>query len=251
MDIIGKKFGKLTVLKFLGFIKTKSIYECLCDCGNIKIVKRNSLVSEHTKSCGCLEKGRKTHGKRHTNLYNRWLNMKDRCNNENNSHFKYYGGKNIKLCEKWENNFMAFHDWAINNGYKKHLSIERKNNDLGYSEENCEWIPKEMQSKNKTNNIIIDFNGERMLLIDFAIKHNMVPSSVYGRYAKGKRGEELIKKSKVMIKNNINGELLTFKTISKKYGIPEPTLRDRYRNGKRDNEILNYAIMAVIELEAK
>lgn len=73
----------------------------------------------------------------------------------------------------------------------------------------------------------------------------------YGRYAKGKRGEELIKKSKVMIKNNINGELLTFKTISKKYGIPEPTLRDRYRNGKRDNEILNYAIMAVIELEEK
>ena len=157
-SIIGEKFGRLTVLEDAGFTTTgarKKLFKCVCDCGKIVIVKRNSLISGHTKSCGCFEiESKKTnnlkHGLRHHPLYTTWLNIKDRCNNPNNTHYKNYGERGIKMCKEWSNDFKSFYDWAINNNYKKGLSIERLDVNKGYSPDNCSWIPFNKQEKNKT-----------------------------------------------------------------------------------------------------
>jgi hypothetical protein len=195
-DIIGKRFGKLLVIEFAGYVETgikevkrRSIYKCKCDCGNFPIVKRNSLVTGHTKSCGCLDenKGKNLlkHGlKKHT-LYGLWLNMKDRCNNPNNSHFKYYGSKNIKVCDEWQSDFVSFYDWAIDNGWEKGLSIERIDINKNYCPENCKWIPLKEQSKNRSMNIYVTIGNETKCIKEWCDNFNLKPSTVYSRIRRG------------------------------------------------------------------
>ena len=173
--------------------KGKTIYLCKCDCGNFKEVKRNSLVVGHTKSCGCLpKKGNLKHGQRRTKLYGLWLNIKDRCNNKNNSHFKYYGEKGIKMCEQWANDYSAFMKWALENGYVEGLSIERIDNNKGYEPSNCKWITKEEQARNRSYTKFQIINNKEMSLIEIAREFNIIPSTVYSRYRRGKRNEELL-----------------------------------------------------------
>lgn len=157
----GARFGKLTVVSEGEPIprndgkSPRRTMLCLCDCGKEVLVLRDSLVSGNTKSCGCLnfEKGRpprrKSHGMANTRIYRIWSHMKERCNNPNNNRYYRYGARGIKLCSEWECSFETFYKWAIDNGYKDDLSIERKDNDLGYCPENCCWIPLKDQAKNK------------------------------------------------------------------------------------------------------
>lgn len=193
-EFIGRRFGKLEVIKYLHTnAKGKTIYLCKCDCGNFKEVKRNSLVVGHTKSCGCLpKKGNLKHGQRRTKLYGLWLNIKDRCNNKNNSHFKYYGEKGIKMCEQWANDYSAFMKWALENGYVEGLSIERIDNNKGYEPSNCKWITKEEQARNRSYTKFQIINNKEMSLIEIAREFNIIPSTVYSRYRRGKRNEELL-----------------------------------------------------------
>lgn len=160
-EIIGKKFGRLTVLYETDPIYRtdkpnwkRRVYRCICDCGNEINVLRDSLVSQNTKSCGCLpreshEARHKTHGQTETRLYRTWCHMKERCNNPNNNRYYRYGARGIKVCEEWESSFENFYQWAIENGYNDNLTIERKNNKRNYCPENCTWIPLSEQAKNK------------------------------------------------------------------------------------------------------
>ena len=193
-EFIGRKFGKLEVIKYLYTnAKNKTIYLCKCECGNLKEVKRNSLVTGHTKSCGCIpKKGNLKHGQKRTKLYGLWLNIKDRCNNKNNSHFKYYGEKGIKMCEQWANDYSAFMKWALENGYVEGLSIERIDNNKGYEPSNCKWITKEEQARNRSYTKFQIINNKEMSLIEIAREFNIIPSTVYSRYRRGKRNEELL-----------------------------------------------------------
>lgn len=193
-EFIGMKFGKLEVIKYLYTNeKRKTIYLCKCECGNLKEIKRNSLVSGHTKSCGCIKKtGNLKHGQRNTKLYGTWLNIKDRCNNKNNSHFKYYGKKGIKMCDEWTNDFATFMKWALENGYVEGLSIERIDNNKGYNPNNCKWIAKEKQARNRSSTKFQIINEKKMSLIEISKKFNIKPSTIYARYRRGKRNEELL-----------------------------------------------------------
>lgn len=157
-DIIGKKFGRLTVLEKLPNIragkKMCSVYRCKCDCGNIKIVLRNNLMSGNTKSCGCLSKDNGSiqitkYNTKHNHcshpLYHIWKDMRYRCNNPNNKSYKNYGGRGIKVCDEWQNDFMSFYKWALNSGYKyeklpngiSRLTIDRIDMNGDYSPNNC------------------------------------------------------------------------------------------------------------------
>lgn len=158
----GARFGKLEVLSEGTPIprpdkpgwKRRTII-CKCDCGNQLVITRDSLTSGKIKSCGCInkQKGRAprriTHGKTKTRLYRIWSHMKARCDQPNNNRYYRYGARGIKVCDEWHCSFEAFYEWAINNGYQDSLTIERKNNALGYSPENCCWIPLSEQGKNK------------------------------------------------------------------------------------------------------
>ena len=124
--MIGKKFGRLSVINTSNMRTSENRlkYECVCECGNNVIVDGKSLRNGHTKSCGCLSKelSKKrvtTHGKTKSRLYTIFGGMKQRCYYKNNSHYKYYGKRGIKICDEWLNDFINFYNWSINNGYKE------------------------------------------------------------------------------------------------------------------------------------
>lgn len=107
-----------------------------------------------------MAKGFIKHGFCGTKIYKKWEDMKSRCNNPNNKRYKDYGGRGIKICNEWLSDFMNFYNWAINNGYKEGLSIERINNDGNYEPSNCKWITRAEQMRNTRNCHYIEYKGE-------------------------------------------------------------------------------------------
>ena len=179
-DLVGQKFTRLFVEKLLSYDTYKrTMYQCLCDCGNRAIISANALVSGNTKSCGCLrkEKGRnsdihKIHGDacpdNTTRLYKIWRTMKTRCLNPSFAKYKDYGGRGIKICDDWVDNYSAFKEWAINNGYADNLSIDRIDNNGNYEPNNCKWSTGKEQCRNRRTNHLITYNGKTQCLTDWA-----------------------------------------------------------------------------------
>ena len=163
-NLTGKRFGKLIVIKQCGSNKNgRALWLCQCDCGNKKIILGSSLITNLTQSCGCYNKEilknvNSTHRMSYTKLYKVWQGMKTRCYNEKFLYYKNYGGRGIKICNEWLNNFEIFYIWAINNGYKENLTIDRINNDGNYEPSNCRWITRAEQNRNqrKTKKLIVE-----------------------------------------------------------------------------------------------
>ena len=170
---IGEKYGRLTIIELVGKTAHGSKqYHCLCDCGNETIVLGTELRRGHTKSCGCLfkEVQLKTmtkHGKRYTRIYEIWVGMKQRCENPNKKAYEHYGGRNICICKEWHS-FEAFYDWAMANGYKEGLSIDRINNNGNYEPANCRWVTVKEQQNNRRNSHFIEAFGERHTIAEWA-----------------------------------------------------------------------------------
>lgn len=137
--IIGQKFGRLTVLDDYIKVNKKTHWLCRCYCGNQKYVGRDALLYGSTKSCGCITQ---THKLSDTRLYSIWANMKYRCDTPTCHAYKDYGGRGIKVCYEWHDDFQAFYDWSMANGYAKGLTIDRIDVDKGYQPDNCRWITK-------------------------------------------------------------------------------------------------------------
>jgi hypothetical protein len=184
--ILGDRFGRLIVQSFEGRNKQyDSLWRVICDCGNKFIVRGGVLKNGHTKSCGCLQRERtgESHivhglyfdpitGKR-SKLYRVWMGMKERCSNNKNEMFKYYGGSGIIVCEEWANDYSSFYRWAMEGGYKEGLTIERINGCSNYEPSNCMWIPQSLQSRNRRNNKILTLNGVTKKVVDWAIIVNI------------------------------------------------------------------------------
>lgn len=169
----GSRYGRLTIVKELPTMNGRSRSLCRCDCGAEIEVNNYDLRSGNTKSCGCLQRSRtsesnRTHGGSRTRLYHIWINMKERCYWASNTSYKNYGARGIQMCPEWRDDFGAFRNWALANGYGKSLTIERKNVGRGYSPDNCCWIPAADQSKNRRMNKYVTINGETMCLADAA-----------------------------------------------------------------------------------
>lgn len=154
-DMRGKRFGRWTVIERAENSKdNRSQWLCRCDCGNEKIIKLSDLRNGRSRSCGCLRRENtskmfSTHGLSKTRLFKIWAGMKTRCYNPNSSRYADWGGRGIEICEEWKNDFMVFHDWAISNGYREDLTIDRIDNDGNYCPENCRWITTAEQNQNK------------------------------------------------------------------------------------------------------
>lgn len=108
------------------------------------------------------------HGGRYTRLYNIWLNMKQRCSNPKESHYEYYGGKGVSVCEEWKKSFSTFRDWALSNGYEDGLTIDRIESDKDYCPENCRWVTHLKQMSNTTRNVMLTYQGETHSLSEWS-----------------------------------------------------------------------------------
>lgn len=162
-DLTGQLFGYLKVDSRMGSAKNgKALWSCTCACGNKAIVVSSDLLSGHTKSCGCKkhESHNKRHGQTSTNIHQKWVNMRQRCSNPNCKSYVHYGARGITVCPEWDNSFEAFRDWAYAHGYEDGLSLDRINNEIGYSPNNCRWVPWKEQSGNRRNNLMFSYNGK-------------------------------------------------------------------------------------------
>ncbi len=189
-DLTNQRFGRLVAIKPVEAIsKSKFKWLCRCDCGNTAIVLNYNLVNGHTLSCGCLQRSKAkesatTHNMHGTRLYRIWAHMKERCTNPNTRNYNGYGGRGITLCEEWLK-FEPFAKWALENGYSENLTIERINNDKGYSPENCRWATPFEQASNKRSNHTFTIDGITDTMTNLARKFNIKPTTVFDRLHKG------------------------------------------------------------------
>ena len=187
IEMVGRKFGKLTVLKEDGKTKKELKYYCECDCGNFITRVGYALRHGTATSCGC---GRKeinvTHGMTDTRIYRIWKHILSRCINKNAHAYSDYGGRGIVICDEWKNNFKVFYEWSINNNYKDILTIDRIDNNGNYEPNNCRWATSIEQANNKRNNVLVDYMGEYITLRSLSIKTGITYNILAHRYYRNK-----------------------------------------------------------------
>jgi hypothetical protein len=180
-DLSGQKFGRLTVIERHGTSSNPVMWKCECDCGTEKPVAYKHLKYGGTISCGCYRdeynKRPRSHGQsckagnHRTKTYTTWEGIKQRCHNPNYHQYANYGGRGIKVCERWRNSFEAFFE---DMGEKpKGLTLERIDNDKGYSKENCRWATSKEQARNRRDNRFITYNGETKIMTDWARQYGL------------------------------------------------------------------------------
>lgn len=193
VDLTGKRFGRLTVIE-RDYSKRTTAWLCKCDCGNMHIATAKHLNNGHVKSCGCLnrEPKRVAHNMSHSRIYNIYQTMKKRCYNSKDEHYHNYGGRGIKVCDDWLNDFQAFYDWAMANGYKDDLSIDRINVNGNYEPANCCWATNSQQQRNKRNSVKVKYNGETKTIYEWSEIVGIDPLTIADRIRKGWTAEKAL-----------------------------------------------------------
>lgn len=181
-SLIGTRFGKLTIVRKADVNKfQKTTFYCKCDCGNYSNVTINSLKRENTLSCGCGRIGRITHGLKKHPLSAIWNGMKQRCNNVNSPNYKNYGARGIMVCDEWKYDLVTFYNWCISAGWRSGLEIDRIDNEGNYTPENCRIVTRSVNCNNTRRTIMLEYNGIKMALSDWAKHFNIKDSVLYDR----------------------------------------------------------------------
>lgn len=172
--------------------RNRMFVECICECGKIVYLLYDTVSRGLIVSCGCiLKKTKETHGLTSNGvthpIFLAWRNMRSRCYDEKDNSYHNYGGRGIFVCDEWKEKVEPFYEWAIANGWQKGLTLERNNVNLGYSPDNCSWIPAEDQQSNTRRTRFIDVNGE-VKMLNAWIKDKRCLTSLTEFYRRTKAG---------------------------------------------------------------
>lgn len=126
-------------------------------------------------------------------IYKVWSGIKQRCFNPNSNRYKNYGGRGISICDEWKNSFETFCKWALENGYKEGLSIDRIDHEKNYEPSNCRWTDEITQQNNRTNNTLYEYEGETHTLTEWSRIKGIKPKTFCTRWRRGYRGQDLMK----------------------------------------------------------
>lgn len=204
VDYTGQRFRYLTAVRYIppnersGYSRDKDTrnWLCKCDCGKYVRVRSDQLKDCRVQSCGCMSRilsgeKHKKHGMKRTRLYRIWNDMKDRCGNKNAKDYPRYGERGITVCDEWRDDFRLFYAWSMGNGYQDELSIDRIDNNKGYSPENCRWVSGKVQCRNKSNNVLIEYQGERKTIAEWCELLGVNRALAYHRHSAGWASEKI------------------------------------------------------------
>lgn len=196
LDLTGQKFNRLLVLSLSDLRDScgKLTWYCQCDCGQSCRVSGSCLRRGQTQSCGCLMLQRTKevntkHGMRGSRTYRIWSGMLNRCRNANAKDFPNYGGRGIAVCERW----LVFQNFLEDMGVAPHrLTIERKDNNLGYSHRNCVWASPVEQANNRRSSVKVEFLGQSLTAAQWEGRLGLRPGVVSRRHKKGWTAHECL-----------------------------------------------------------
>lgn len=204
LDLSGQRFGRLLCLSMAGRSPSRClVWLCQCDCGGLTEVPSSRLLSDHTQSCGCLQResasksgqARRTHGALTDDsallgAYRTWAHMKGRCANPNESSFHNYGARGVRVVDKW----LTFEGFWEDMGptYQPGLTLDRIDNNGHYEPENCRWASRRTQCNNKRTNHLLAFRGQKQTLSEWGMLLGLNPRTIQSRLRAGWSAEKAL-----------------------------------------------------------
>lgn len=187
----GEKFGRWTVVSPADSLGGERASKCRCDCGAERVVKTRNLRSGRSNSCGCFKrdqariqpKATTTHGLSGAPEYTIWVSMRGRCNNPKQHGYERYGGRGIKVCERWDD----FSNFLVDMGPRPSPghSIDRIDGSKGYSPENCRWATDVEQNNNRKGNVVITYQGRTQTVTEWSRETGISAGAIRYRLKKG------------------------------------------------------------------
>ena len=244
-DISGQTFGRWLVVDRAG---AEFAWNCICACGTRRKVFTSALKGGYSKSCGCLTREvasvraktmNRTHGKSSTPVYRVYRSMLDRCNNANTPNFSEYGGRGIKVCDRWAKDFAAF---SADMGPRPDgCSIDRVDNDKGYEPGNCRWATRKEQNRNTRRNKVLDHNGKSLCIAEWAEVTGIHEAIIRQRLTLGWTVERVLTEpAKKMTPTGmtLNGKTQKVADWCRELNLPLATIRTRVAKGWSDHDAL-------------
>lgn len=231
LQLKGQRFGRLIAIEIAGKQRKMNTWRCICDCGNETITTATRLKSGKTRSCGCLAGER--HGMAGTRTYRIWGLMKDRCNNPKSRVYAWYGGRGIKVCDRWNDSFSAFFEDM--GECPPNLSIDRIDPNGHYEPNNCRWATDIEQARNTRTNRILTIDGQSKTVAEWSEITGISTSTIHRRLVLGWSDDETLKTDVAIVADKrfieYQGETHSISEWAKITGIPGGTIRRRVDQG--------------------
>lgn len=200
-DLTDQQFGRLNAIRRKAVIgkdgRSRTAWECVCDCGNLTTVLQDNLVSGKIQSCGCLlneisHNKNTTHHESSTKLYGVWLSMRRRCDTASVPAYQHYGGRGIRVCDAWDNSYESFRDWALSTGYSDTLTLDRIDVNGNYEPSNCRWVDRKCQANNRRTCRYITWRGETHTLMEWCEQLGLSYKKMHQRLTAGWDPERML-----------------------------------------------------------
>ena len=248
LDIVGQRFGRLTVIEDDGKRTNKGMvmWHCICDCGKHVHVPTSYLTTGDTRSCGCLFKetakqpstlrhGDASPNGKYARIYESWHQMKKRCNNPKDRNYHNYGGRGISVCDEW-NRYENYRDWALKNGYSDELTIDRIDVNGNYEPSNCRWADSITQGNNRRSNRNVEYRGEIHTVKEWSRITGLSPGVIARRIDTGWNMDDVFNKPTNIRKApcpgiTYNGETHSIREWSRIVGLSYSALVKRFEAG--------------------